>query len=317
MQGKRVVVTGGAGFIGSNIAWTLCEENDIVVVDNLSTGSLANIKQLVSDKKIEFVKGSITDLRLMKKTLKGADYVLHQAAIPSVPRSVKDPLLSNEAGITGTLTTLVAARDSDVRKLVFASSSSVYGDTPTLPKHEAMPLGPLSPYAATKAANETYCRLFTELYGLGTVALRYFNVYGPRQDPSSEYAAVIPKFITSALKGKPLVIYGDGKQTRDFTYIQDAILANVLAAQSKATGSYNVATGDRITVNELASAVIDITGSKSKVKRERPRPGDIKHSLADISRAKAAFGYSPRYSLKKGLRETIDWFAKGDRRTGN
>ena len=313
MKGKRVVVTGGAGFIGSNIAWSLCDDNDVVVVDNLSTGKIDNIKKLVTSKKIEFVKGSITDIALMKKTLKGADYVLHQAAIASVPRSVKDPLATNEAGITGTLTTLVASRDAGVKKVVFASSSSVYGDTPTLPKHEGMPLSPLSPYAVTKATSESYCKLFNDLYGLGTVSLRYFNVYGPRQDPSSEYAAVIPKFITSALNGKPLVVYGDGKQTRDFTYIQDAVTANVLAAQSKAIGNYNIAAGRRITVNELASTVIGITDSRSKVRHEPPRRGDIKHSLADISRAKKAFGYSPQYSLKQGLTETVGWFAKGNR----
>jgi UDP-glucose 4-epimerase len=313
MRDKRIVVTGGAGFIGSNIAWSLCDDNDVVVIDNLSTGKIDNIKKLVTSKKIVFVKGSITDLALMRKTLKGADYVLHQAAIASVPRSVKDPLTTNEAGITGTLTTLVASRDAGVKKVVFASSSSVYGDTPTLPKHEAMPLGPLSPYAVTKATSESYCKLFSDLYGLGTISLRYFNVYGPRQDPTSEYAAVIPKFIASALKGKPLIVFGDGKQTRDFTFIQDAVSANVLAAQSKATGSFNIAAGSRITVNELASALIEITKSSSKVRHEPPRRGDIKHSLADISRAKKAFGYSPQYSLKEGLTETVGWFAKGDR----
>jgi UDP-glucose 4-epimerase len=313
MRDKRIVVTGGAGFIGSNIAWSLCDDNDVVVIDNLSTGKIDNIKKLVTSKKIVFVKGSITDLALMRKTLKGADYVLHQAAIASVPRSVKDPLTTNEAGITGTLTTLVASRDAGVKKVVFASSSSVYGDTPTLPKHEAMPLGPLSPYAVTKATSESYCKLFSDLYGLGTISLRYFNVYGPRQDPTSEYAAVIPKFIASALKGKPLIVFGDGKQTRDFTFIQDAVSANVLAAQSKATGSFNIAAGSRITVNELASALIEITKSSSKVRHEPPRRGDIKHSLADISRAKKAFGYSPQYSLKEGLTETVGWFAIGDR----
>ncbi len=313
MRDKRIVVTGGAGFIGSNIAWALWEDNDVVVIDNLATGDLANVKELIAHRKIDFVKGSITDLRLMKRTVKDADYVLHQAAIPSVPRSVKDPIATNEAGITGTLSTLVAARDAGVKKVVFASSSSVYGDTPTLPKREAMPLGPLSPYAVTKATSESYCKLFTDLYGLGTVSLRYFNVYGPRQDPEAEYAAVIPRFITSALKGKPLVVYGDGTQTRDFTFILDAVRANVLAAQSKAVGNYNIAAGKRITINELASSIIEIIGSKSKVRHAPPRPGDIKHSLADISQAKKAFKYSPEHSLKQGLGETVDWFARGDR----
>jgi UDP-glucose 4-epimerase len=311
MHDKRIVVTGGAGFIGSNIAWSLCEDNEVVVIDNLATGNIVNIKKLVTEKKIEFVRGSVTDLKLMKKALKGADYVLHQAAIPSVPRSVRDPLATNEAGVTGTLATLVASRDSGVKKVVFASSSSVYGDTPTLPKHEGMPPSPLSPYAVTKTTAESYCKLFTDLYGLGTVSLRYFNVYGPRQDSASEYAAVIPKFIKSALKGKPLVVYGDGTQTRDFTYILDAVQANVLAAQSKAGGNYNIAAGRRITVNELAATIIEITGSRARVKHEKPRPGDIKHSLADISHARVAFGYSPEYSLKQGLLKTVDWFSKG------
>lgn len=305
-----MVVTGGAGFIGSNIAWSLCDDNDIVLIDNLSTGKIANIKQLVEGKKIEFVRGSVTDLKLMKKALKGADYVLHHAAIASVPRSIADPLSTNEAGITGTLTTLVASRDAGVKKVVFASSSAVYGDAPILPIHEEMPLSPLSPYAVTKETSESYCKLFTDLNGLSTISLRYFNIYGPRQDPESEYAAVIPKFIASALKGRPLVIYGDGKQTRDFAFVEDAVQANVLAAQSKATGSYNIASGKSVTINELASVIIDITDSKSKVKHQKPRAGDIKHSLADISGAGAAFGYTPTGSLREGLRSAIGWSAK-------
>ncbi len=310
MKGKRVVVTGGAGFIGSNITWTLSADNDVVVVDNLSTGKIDNIKQLVAAKSIEMVKGSVTDSRLMKSALKDADFVFHHAAIASVPRSVADPLETNEAGLTGTLATLVAARDAGVKKVVFASSSAVYGDRSPLPKQERMPLSPPSPYAVTKAASESYCSVFTELYGLGTVSLRYFNIYGPRQDPTSEYAAVIPKFITSALNGKPLIVFGDGRQTRDFAFIQDAVQANVLAAESKAKGSYNIASGRRVTINLLASKVIEITGSNSKVKHSSPRPGDIKHSYATISQARSAFGYSPRYSLEDGLRATVQWFSR-------
>ena len=313
MKNKRVVVTGGAGFIGSNLAWSLCDSNEVIVIDNLSTGKVENIRELIEERKIRFVRGSITDLKLMKRTLKGVDFVFHEAAIPSVPRSVRDPLATNEAGITGTLTTLVASRDCGIKKLVFASSSSVYGDTPTLPKHEGMALNPMSPYALTKVTCENYCILFAELYGLTTVSLRYFNVYGPRQDSGSQYAAVIPGFIAKALAGKDLVVYGDGKQTRDFTYVQDAVRANLLAAESRAKGSYNVASGDRVRISDLASAVIDIIGSRARVRHESPRSGDIRHSLADISKARKAFGYTPEYSLPQGLKETVTWFSKGDR----
>ena len=312
MKNKRVVVTGGAGFIGSNLAWSLYESNEVTVIDNLSTGKMENIGELNDQRKIRFVRGSVTDLKLMKRNLKGVDFVFHEAAIPSVPRSVRDPLATNEAGITGMLTTLVASRDCGIKKLVFASSSSVYGDTPTLPKHEGMSLNPLSPYALTKVTCETYCSLFAELYGLMTVSLRYFNVYGPRQNSRSQYAAVIPGFIAKALAGRDLVIYGDGKQTRDFTYVHDAVRANLLAAESRAKGSYNVASGNRTRICDLASAIIDITGGGARVKYESPRSGDIRHSLADIAEARKAFGYTPEYSLPQGLKETVTWFSKGD-----
>jgi UDP-glucose 4-epimerase len=313
MKNKRVVVTGGAGFIGSNLVWSLYDSNEVIAIDNLSTGKIENIRELIEERKIRFVRGTITDLKLMKRTLKGVDFVFHEAAIPSVPRSVRDPLATNEAGITGTLTTLVASRDCSIKKLVFASSSSVYGDTPTLPKHEGMALNPLSPYALTKVTCENYCSLFAELYGLTTVSLRYFNVYGPRQDSGSQYAAVIPGFIAKALAGKDLLVYGDGKQTRDFTYVQDAVRANLLAAESRAKGSYNVASGDRTRISDLASAIIDITGCRARVKYESPRSGDIRHSLADIAKARKAFGYTSEYSLPQGLKETVTWFSKGDR----
>ena len=313
MKNKRVLVTGGAGFIGSNLVWSLCESNEVIVIDNLSTGKMENIRELIEGRKIRFVRASVTDLKLMKRTLKGVDFVFHEAAIPSVPRSVRDPLATNEAGITGTLTTLVASRDCGIKKLVFASSSSVYGDTPTLPKHEGMALNPLSPYALTKVTCENYCSLFAELYGLTTVSLRYFNVYGPRQDSGSQYAAVIPGFIAKALAGKDLAVYGDGKQTRDFTYVQDAVRANLLAAESRAKGSYNVASSNRTRISDLASTIIDITGSGARVKYESPRSGDIRHSLADIAKARKAFGYIPKYSMLRGLKETVTWFSKGDR----
>jgi UDP-glucose 4-epimerase len=315
MKNKRVVVTGGAGFIGSNLVWSLCESNEVIVVDNMSTGKIENIRALIDERKVRFVRGSVTDLKLMKRTLKGVDFVFHEAALPSVPRSVRDPLATNEAGVTGTLTTLVASRDCGIRKLVFASSSSVYGDTPTLPKHEGMLLNPMSPYALTKVTCESYCNLFAELYDLKTVSLRYFNVYGPRQDSGSQYAAVIPGLIARALAGKDLVIFGDGKQTRDFTYVHDAVRANLLAAESKARGSYNVASGERTRISDLASAIIDASGRGVRIKYESPRSGDIRHSLADIAKARKAFGYTPEYSMPLGLKETLTWFSKGNRLT--
>ncbi|MFW6120640.1 MAG: SDR family oxidoreductase [Petrotogales bacterium] len=310
MKSKNVVVTGGAGFIGSNLVRTLAKENDVVVVDDLSTGNLKNIKDLIDDQNITFVEGSITDLGLVQKTFKDVDYVFHEAAIPSVPRSVKDPIKSNHANVNGTLNVLVAARDNGVEKVVYASSSSVYGDTPVLPKKEDMKPSPLSPYAVSKLVGEYYCRVFTEVYGLSTVSLRYFNVYGPRQDPSSEYAAVIPRFITRVLNSESPIIFGDGKQTRDFTFIRDVVDANILATNGKACGFFNIAGGKRISINELAQTVMKIIGKDLDVVYDEPRPGDIIHSLADISKAKEKMGYEPRFGLTKGLEETSKWFQK-------
>lgn len=307
MKGRKVVITGGAGFIGSYLAWELCAENDVAVVDDLSTGSLRNIKALVDSGKVSFAEQSVTDADGLLAVFRGADYVLHQAAIPSVARSVRDPLATNEAGIRGTLSVLSAAREAGVRKVVFASSSSVYGDTPTLPKHEGMIPRPMSPYAVTKLAGEHYCRLFTEIYGLKTVSLRYFNVYGPRQDPSSEYAAVIPRFISCALRGEPMPIYGDGMQTRDFTFVKDVAMANVLAAESGATGVYNIGSGRRVSVMELAEKVAEAAGVELKVVHLPPRAGDVRDSLADITRAREGLSYSPGHSLEEGLRITLEW----------
>lgn len=302
----KIVITGGAGFIGSNIAEVLSKDNEVIVLDNLSTGKRRN----TTDLDIKFVEGSITDLELLQTIFKDVDYVLHQAAIPSVPRSIKDPIASNNANINGTLNVLVAARDRSVKKVIYASSSSVYGDTPKLPKREDMTPNPLSPYAVAKLTGEYYCNVFNDVYGLKTVALRYFNVYGPKQDPYSDYAAVIPKFVSKISGDKPPVIYGDGLQTRDFTFVKDVVAANIRAMRSDATGVFNIASGSRITIQELAELVMKLMDKNLSVALEEPRKGDVKHSLADISRAKAAFDYEPGYRLEKGLEETIRWFSK-------
>jgi len=243
-------------------------------------------------------------------SFRGIDYVFHQAALPSVPRSVKNPIESNNTNINGTLNVLLAAKDNSVKKVIYASSSSVYGDTPTLPKKEEMMPSPLSPYAVSKLAGEYYCQVFSNVYNLPTVSLRYFNVYGPRQDPNSEYAAVIPKFVKSIIENKQPVIFGDGKQTRDFSYIDDVVNANILAAESKAIGVFNIACGKRITIKSLAETIMKLTGKKLKIKYDKPRPGDIMHSLADITKAKKSFNYKPEFNIEKGLKETIKWFTK-------
>jgi len=310
MKGKNVVVTGGAGFIGSNLVRALAGENEVIVIDDLSTGNPENIRGLIDNQSIMFVEGSITDLDLLNKTFKNVDYVFHEAAIPSVPRSVKDPIESNYTNVNGTLNVLVAARDSGVEKVVYASSSSVYGDTPVLPKKEDMKPSPLSPYAVSKLVGEYYCQVFTEVYGLSTASLRYFNIYGPRQDPLSEYAAVIPIFISQVLNDDCPVIFGDGSQTRDFTFIRDVVNVNILAMKSKVSGVFNIAGGKRISINELAKLVMKIIGRNLDIVYEDSRPGDIMHSLADISKAKEKLGYEPRFDLTKGLEETLKWFQK-------
>jgi UDP-glucose 4-epimerase len=311
MKDKKIVITGGAGFIGSNLARFLTQaKNDVIVIDDLSTGRLENIKDIIDEKNFRFVKGSITDLDILRDSFSHVDYVFHQAALPSVPRSIKDPLTTNEVNIKGTLNVLVAAKDAGVRKVVYASSSSVYGDTPTLPKKETMTPNPLSPYAVSKIAGEYYCQIFADVFRLPTVSLRYFNVYGPWQDPSSEYAAVIPKFIGNVLKDKPPVVYGDGTQTRDFTFINDVVQANVRAMEATATGVFNAAGGKRITINDLAKTIMQLCQKEMDIVYEAARPGDIKHSLADSSKAKASFGYAPQYDITKGLKETLPWYQK-------
>ena len=301
---EKVIVTGGAGFIGSHLAEELARRGyQVTILDDLSTGEMENIKELLKKGSVQFIQDSITNFSLLKELFQGAIYVFHQAALPSVPRSVKDPLAASEVNITGTLNVLLAARDNKVRKVVYASSSSVYGDTPTLPKKEDMVPHPQSPYAVSKLAGEHYCRVFQEVYGLATACLRYFNVYGPRQNPDSQYAAVIPRFIRWASEGSPLIIFGDGEQTRDFTFIADAVEANILAAESNASGVFNIGRGKSITINELAKLVTKLTGNNVEPVHQEPREGDIRHSLADISQAKI-FGYEPRYNLEEGLEET-------------
>ena len=311
MKKSKVVVTGGAGFIGSNLAEELAKQgHQVVIIDDLSTGNPENINPVLQAGQVEYIEGSITELPLLQKTLSGADYVFHQAAIPSVPRSIVDPENTNSVNITGTLNILIAARDNAVKKLVFASSSSVYGDTPTLPKTEDMPPNPLSPYAVSKLTGEYYCQVFTNIFDLKTVCLRYFNVYGPRQDPNSAYAAVIPLFINTVLAGNSPVIFGDGEQTRDFTFVRDVVEANIQAAESEVTGIYNLGNTQSVTINQLTNLIIDITKNNNiKPVYKEPRSGDIVHSLADTSKAKA-FGYNPKYSLEQGLKETINFYTK-------
>jgi UDP-glucose 4-epimerase len=309
---SKVIVTGGTGFIGSHVAQELVKRRDeVIIIDNLTTGKLSNIEQFLSKKNAVFVRGSIMDLPLLRQLFSGVDYVFHQAAVPSVPRSIKNPRASHVVNTTGTLNVLLAARDKGVKKVVFASSSSVYGDTPVLPKVEDMTPNPQSPYAVTKLTGEYYCRVFQSVYGLNTICLRYFNVYGPRQDPNSQYAAVIPLFVNNALAGRSPVIYGNGEQSRDFTFVRDVVEANILAAESPITGVFNIGSGDRVTINHLAQSVIRLAGNNPiKVVYQDARPGDVLHSLADITRA-GAFGYRPKYSLEEGLREVIKYLRAG------
>jgi UDP-glucose 4-epimerase len=305
----KYIVTGGAGFIGSHIVEELVNAgHDVVIVDNLFSGKMENIAPFLARENVRFVKGSITDLPLLQKSFAGADGIFHEGAIASVPRSIANPVATNEANVTGTLNVLVAARDCGVRKVLFASSSSVYGNTPTLPKQEDMCPHPLSPYAVSKLTGEQYLRIFSEVYGLKTVSLRYFNVFGPRQDPNSQYAAVIPNFITRILNHESPVIYGDGGQTRDFSYVKDVVQANIRAMESDAQGVFNVAYCQRIDLKELAATIMELTGITVPLTFDPPRAGDVRDSLADIARARQAFGYAPEYTVRSGLEETIAWY---------
>lgn len=304
MKNKKILITGGAGFIGSNLAEELAVDNEVVILDDLSSGRMENIKELLEKHNVRFIKGSITDLDLLQRSFIDVDYVFHQAAIPGVPASIDDPFTSNSVNVNGTLNVLIAARDNEVKKVVYASSCAVYGDAAVTPIDETVPPAPKSPYAVTKLSGEHYCNVFNEVYSLPAVSLRYFNVYGPRQNPSSEYAAVIPKFITKALAEEPLVIYGDGLQTRDFVFVRDVVKANIMAAESRETGVFNIGSGVEATINELASAVVKLCGNNLEVVHVEPRTGDIMHSQASVERAKR-IGFVPEYGLEEGLKETM------------
>jgi nucleoside-diphosphate-sugar epimerase len=307
----RYLITGIAGFIGSSLARALLDRGQQVRgVDNLATGKRENLNEIVDH--IEFHEADITDLDAMHKACAGVDFVLHQAAIPSVPKSVLDPLASNRANVDGTLNVLVAARDAKVKRVVYAASSSAYGDTPTLPKREDMKPDPISPYAVAKLAGEQYMISFFRCYGLETVCLRYFNVFGPRQDPSSTYSGVLAKFITLMLRGEAPTILGDGEQSRDFTYIDNAVEANLLACTAPADQAagqiFNIATGRRVTLKETFRLLQGLTGYAGEPIYGPERGGDIKHSLADISRAQAALDYDPNVGFEDGLRRTVEWY---------
>ncbi len=300
---RKIAITGGAGFIGSNLAEVLAENDDVMIVDDLSFGRRENLQGINA----RLVQGSINDLHLLRSSFEGVDCVFHLAAIASVQRSVEDPAHCSQVNLDGTLNVLLAARDCGVRRVVLASSSAVYGDDQELPKKEDMLPRPSSPYAVAKLAGEHYARVFQELYGLEATSLRFFNVFGPKQDPGSQYSGVISRFIAAALEGRELAIYGDGEQTRDFVYVADVVRALILAASSSKTGIFNVARGEKVSLNHLLQMIVRATGIEASAKYGPPRQGDIKHSLADV-RAAQLIGYSPQWSVEEGLRETVRWF---------
>jgi nucleoside-diphosphate-sugar epimerase len=307
----KYLVTGAAGFIGSSLVRALVERGEEVrCVDNLSTGKRENLSEVM--RHIDFREADLLDMDAMRQACAGVDYVLHEAAIPSVPTSVKDPLGSNRANIDGTVNLLVAARDANVKRVVYAASSSAYGDTPTLPKRETMTPSPISPYAVAKLASEMYMVSFYRCYGLETVSLRYFNIFGPRQDPSSPYSGVLARFSLQMLRGEQPTIFGDGETSRDFTYIDNAVSANLLACTAPAAECagrvFNCATGTRTTLNETFNALKRLTGYKGEIKYGPEREGDVKHSLADISEAKRHLGYKVLVDFEDGLRRTVEWY---------
>jgi len=303
------VVTGGGGFIGSHIVEELLRRRQTVkLIDNFSTGKRANVNAFKNQ--AEIIEFDISEAKNLVELFKGADYVVHQAAIPSVPKSILDPVTSHRSNVNGTLNVLIAARDAGVKRVVYASSSSLYGDSPTLPKHEEMMPKPLSPYGAQKLVGEMYCQVFTRSYGRETVALRYFNVFGPRQDPSSPYSGVLALFIPAVLQDRRPTIHGDGLQSRDFTYVQNVVEANLLACTVPGVGGqvFNIARGDRITVNSILQQINKITGKDVAPIYSEPRAGDIKNSQADITRAREHLGYEAGISFEEGLRRTIEWY---------
>ena len=319
LTNSKVLVTGGAGFIGSALIETLlANSNEVVCLDNLATGKLKNIEEFQTNKHFRFIEGDIRNLADCEKAAAGVQYVLHQAALGSVPRSVKDPITSNDVNVSGFLNMITVARDAGVKRFVYASSSSVYGDHPALPKFEENTGNPLSPYAVTKKVNELYAKVFGELYGMETLGLRYFNVFGCRQDPDGQYAAVIPRFVKSLINHKAPMIFGDGSQTRDFTYIENVVQANFRAAvvqnPEAYNTAYNVAFGDRVTLNELYTflrdglAKFDPEISKIEPVYTDPRQGDIPHSLASIAKTSRLLGYDPQFNLKQGLEHSIKWY---------
>jgi nucleoside-diphosphate-sugar epimerase len=311
----RYLITGGGGFIGSNLTEALLRDGeDVRVLDNFSTGRRENLDGAAGwaaggGARFELMEEDIRDVQACRRAMEGVDFVLHQAAMPSVPRSVEDPATSNEINVTGTLNLLLAARDAGVKRFVSASSSSLYGESETLPKIESMPPAPISPYGLQKLAGEAYCGLFHRLYGLPTVALRYFNVFGPRQDPDSDYAAVIPRFLTAVKAGSPPTIYGDGEQTRDFTFVANVIQANRLACaagNAALGGAYNIGCGERISLNDLVRSLGRLVGREIRAEHAPPRAGDIRHSLASIELAQSRLGFKPAVDLMEGLRRTLE-----------
>jgi UDP-glucose 4-epimerase len=310
---RRALVTGGAGFIGSHLCDGLLEAGwQVRVLDDFSTGREANLAHLAE--RLTLVRGDLRDAALLDRLLPGVEVVFHEGAVASVPRSVAEPERTHDVNLTGTLRVLEGARRAGVRRVVFASSSSAYGDTPELPKVETMAPCPLSPYALQKYGAERYCQLYHRLYGLETVALRYFNIYGPRQDPRSEYAAVIPRFARACLAGEAPTVYGDGEQTRDFTFVADAVAANLRAADApRAAGEViNVAGGRRVSLNELLRVIRELTGTRAPARYQAARPGDVRDSLADLSRARELLGYEPQVDLRTGLARTIEHFQRGE-----
>jgi len=306
---EKFLVTGGAGFIGSNICKELISQGCFVrVVDNLLTGKKSNLASIID--RIDFIQADMGDAEVAQSAMKDIDVVLHQGALPSVPRSVDDPALTHKHCVDATFTLFLAARDAGIKRFVYAASSSAYGDTPTLPKVETMTPMPLSPYAAAKLVGEYYCSVFYKVFGLETISLRYFNVFGPQQDPTSQYAAAIPAFVTAILKGEPPTIYGDGEQSRDFTYVDNVVEANLLAARAKQTKGevINIACGEAVTVNAIIDMINDLLDKDIKPNYTDPRPGDVKHSLADITLAEKLIGYKTKVPFREGLRKAIDWY---------